>query len=123
MVCLGVKHADSALEGAGCPHCERLPLRTLRSGELSSRRETLAAYLSPDAASSLKAPVLPTKPLRVSSALVGKGYTAAGQAGACLHTMAVLQADLLKEQDKGEQISSSDVEELRRTADLALCTT
>ncbi len=74
--------------------------------------QTLAGYLSPGAASSLKAPVLPTKPLRVSSALVGKGYTAAGQAGACLHTMDVLQAyqaDLLKELDEGEQISSSDV--------------
>ncbi len=31
VVCLGVKHAESALEGAGYPHCERLPLRTLRS--------------------------------------------------------------------------------------------
>ncbi len=31
VVCLGVKHAESALEGDGCPHCERLPLRTLRS--------------------------------------------------------------------------------------------
>ncbi len=85
--------------------------------------QTLAGYLSPGAASSLKAPVLPTKPLRVSSALVGKGYAAAGQSGACLHTMAVLQAyqaDLLKELDEGEQISSSDVGELRRTADLAL---
>ncbi len=85
--------------------------------------QTLVGYLSPGAASSLKAPVLPTKPLRVSSALVGKGYTAAVQAGACLHTMAVLQAyqaDLLKELDEGKQISSSDVGELRRTADLAL---
>ncbi len=54
--------------------------------------QTLAGYLSPGAASSLKAPVLPTKPLRMSSVLVGKGYTAAGQAGACLHTMSVLQA-------------------------------
>ncbi len=85
--------------------------------------QTLTGYLSPGAASSLKAPVLPTKPLRVSSALVGKGYTAAGQAGACLHTMAVqqaYQADLLKELDEREQISLSDVGELRRTADLAL---
>ncbi len=85
--------------------------------------QTLAGYLSPGAASSLKAPVLPTKPLRVSSALVGKGYTAAGQAGACLHTMSVLQAyqaDLLKELDEGEQISLSDIGELRRNADLAL---
>ncbi len=31
VVCLGVKHAELALEGAGCPHCERLPLRTLHS--------------------------------------------------------------------------------------------
>ncbi len=48
--------------------------------------QTLASYLSPDAASSLKTPSLPSKPLR-TSALVGKGYMAAGQAGACLHTM------------------------------------
>ncbi len=31
VVCLGAKHAESALEGADCPHCEWLPLRTLRS--------------------------------------------------------------------------------------------
>ncbi len=31
VVCLGVNHAELALEGAGCPHCERLPLRKLRS--------------------------------------------------------------------------------------------
>ncbi len=43
VVCLGVKHAESALEGAGCPHCERLPLFTLRS---SSRREFSLALLT-----------------------------------------------------------------------------
>ncbi|KAI2662377.1 Transposon Ty3-G Gag-Pol polyprotein [Labeo rohita] len=61
--------------------------------------------------------------LRVTSALVGKGYTAAGQAGACPHTMSVLQAyqaDLLKELDEGEEIKDSDISELRRTADLSL---
>ncbi|KAL0190945.1 hypothetical protein M9458_013643, partial [Cirrhinus mrigala] len=31
VACLGAEHAASALEGADCPHCERLPLRTLRS--------------------------------------------------------------------------------------------
>ncbi len=31
MVWLGVKHAESALEGADCPHYEWLPLRMLRS--------------------------------------------------------------------------------------------
>ncbi|KAL0168890.1 hypothetical protein M9458_037112, partial [Cirrhinus mrigala] len=80
-------------------------------------------YLSPESASSLKAPVLPSKPLRVTSAPVGKGYTAAGQAGVCLHTMSVLQAyqaDLLKELDEGEEIKDSDISELRRTADLSL---
>ncbi len=45
--------------------------------------DTLAGYLSPGGASSLKSPVLPTKPLRTSSALVGKAYMAAGQAGGC----------------------------------------
>ncbi len=36
--------------------------------------------------------VLPTKPVRTTSALVGKAYSAAGQAAACLHTMSLLQA-------------------------------
>ncbi|KAI2662299.1 Transposon Ty3-G Gag-Pol polyprotein [Labeo rohita] len=82
--------------------------------------QTLASYLSPGMASSLKAPSLPSKPLRTTSVLVGKGYTAAGQAEACLHMMSVLQAyqaDLLKELDDGEKV---DVSELHRTADLAL---
>ncbi|KAL0194819.1 hypothetical protein M9458_008391, partial [Cirrhinus mrigala] len=85
--------------------------------------QTLASYLSLESASSLKTPVLPSKPLRVTSALVGKGYTAAGQAGACLHTMSVLQAyqaDLLKELDEGNEIRDSDISELRRTAHLSL---
>ncbi len=71
--------------------------------------QTLASYLSPHVASSLKAPA--------------RGYSAAGQAGACLHTMSVLQAyqaDLLKELDEREQVSSDDIAELRRTADLSL---
>ncbi|KAI2649255.1 Transposon Ty3-G Gag-Pol polyprotein [Labeo rohita] len=83
-------------------------------------QQTLASYLSPSGASSLKAPTLPSKPLRTTSALVGKGYSAAGQAGACLHTMSVLQAyqaDLLKGLAEGEKV---DLEELQRTADLAL---
>ncbi|KAI2665916.1 Transposon Ty1-H Gag-Pol polyprotein [Labeo rohita] len=82
--------------------------------------QTLTSYLSPGAASSLKAPTLTSKPFRTTSALVGKGYMAAGQAGACLHTMSVLQAyqvDLLKDLDEGEKV---DLAELCRTADLAL---
>ncbi|KAL0153385.1 hypothetical protein M9458_051304, partial [Cirrhinus mrigala] len=85
--------------------------------------QTLASYLSPCAASSLKAPTVPSKPLRTRSSLLGKGYLAAGQAGACLHTMSLLQAyqaDLLKGLAEGDKV---DLEELSRTADLALCTT
>ncbi len=76
--------------------------------------QTLASYLYL---------TLPTKPLRTSSALVGKGYAAAGQAGSCLHTMAVLQAyqaDLLKELDEGEGFGADDICELHRTTDLSL---
>ncbi len=54
---------------------------------------------------------------------MGKGYAAAGQAGSCLHTMAVLQAyqaDLLKELDEGEGINAEKISELRKTADLSL---
>ncbi|KAK2860295.1 hypothetical protein Q7C36_004461 [Tachysurus vachellii] len=85
--------------------------------------ETLASYLSPSIASSLKAPVFPTKPLRATSALVGKAYAAAGQAAGCLHTMGVLQAyqaDLLRDLDEGLSSGTADIEELRRTADLTL---
>lgn len=67
--------------------------------------ETLACYLSAEAASSLMAPTLPTKPYRTTLSLVGKAYMAAGQSSACLHTMAILQAyqaDLLKDLDEGE---------------------
>lgn len=61
--------------------------------------ETLMIYLSPGAASSLKAPVLPSNPCQMTSRLVDKAYAVAGQADEALHTMAVLQAhqaDLLK---------------------------
>ncbi|KAL0151599.1 hypothetical protein M9458_053116, partial [Cirrhinus mrigala] len=63
--------------------------------------QMLASYLSPGSASSLKAPAPPSKPLRVTSALV-------------------YQADLLKELDEGDEIKDSDISELRRTADLSL---
>ncbi|KAL0187923.1 hypothetical protein M9458_015022, partial [Cirrhinus mrigala] len=46
------------------------------------------------------------------------GYSAAGQAGACLHTM--VRADLLKELDGSDEVSKDDILELRRTVDLSL---
>ena len=41
IVCLGEEHAQSALEGAGCVHCEALSMRSLRS-RLSFFREARA---------------------------------------------------------------------------------
>ncbi|KAI2663485.1 DNA-directed RNA polymerase subunit beta' [Labeo rohita] len=66
------------------------------------------------------APTFPSNPLHTTSPLVGKRYTAAGQAGTFIHTISVLQAyqaDLLKELDEGEEVN---VLELLGTADLAL---
>ncbi len=85
--------------------------------------ENLASYLSMGETASLKVPSLPSKPLQVTSRLNGRAYTAAGQAVASLHTMAVLQAyqaDLLKDLDNGQGLSPDEVAELRRTTDLAL---
>ncbi len=80
-------------------------------------------YVKMPPQSFLKAPSQPSKPLQDTSRLNGRAYTAAGQAAASLHTMAVLQAyqaDLLKDLDKGQGLSPDEVAELRRTTDLAL---
>lgn len=64
-----------------------------------------------------------TNPCRATFALVGKAYTAAGQAGASLNTMAVLQAfqvDMLKNLDYGEGLAPKIAEEHCRASDLAL---
>ncbi len=86
--------------------------------------DTLASHLSPSLASSWKSrPLLPSKPCRTTSALIGKSYIAAGQAGMALHTMAILQAyqaEVLKEIDEGTGLTSEAVKELRRATDLAL---
>ncbi len=78
--------------------------------------ETLASHLSPSLAPSWKShPLLPSKPCRTTSALIGKSYIAAGQAGMALHTMAILQAyqaDVLKEMDEGTGLTPEAVKEL-----------
>ncbi|ROL52327.1 hypothetical protein DPX16_18695 [Anabarilius grahami] len=92
-------------------------------GALPRAEETLASHLSPQAAASLKAPTLPTKPLKTTSALVGKAYSAAGQAAACLHTMSIMQAyqaDLLKDLGESDEVGVDLIQELRLSADLAL---
>ncbi len=79
--------------------------------------DTLASHLSPSLAPSWKScPLLPTKPCRTSSALIGKSYIVAGQAGMALHTMAILQAyqaDVLKEMDEGTGLTPEAVKEVR----------
>ncbi len=85
--------------------------------------ETLASYLSPESSSLAKSPVLPTKPVRTKSALVGKAYSAAGQAAVCLHTMSLLQAcqaELLADLIEGEGIDPNALCKLRRATDLSL---
>ncbi len=72
--------------------------------------DILASHLSPSLAPSWKSrPLLPTKPCRTTSALIGKSYIAAGQAGMALHT----------EMDGGTGLTPEAVKELRRTTDLA----
>ncbi len=89
-----------------------------------SIEDNLASHLSPYLAPSWKShPLLPSKLCRTTSALIGKSYIAAGQAGMALHTMAILQAyqvDVLKEMDEGTGLTPEAVKELRRATDLAL---
>ncbi len=86
--------------------------------------ETLAVHLAPNSAGACKSrPLLPSKKCRVTSSLVGKSYSATGQAAATRLSMAVLQAhqaELFKELDKGESITPEAVKELRRAMDLEL---
>ncbi len=92
-------------------------------GEIPKVEETLSSYLSPESSSSIKSPVLPTKPVRITSALVGKACSAAGQAAACLHTMSLLQAyqaELLTDLDEGKSISPNTVCKLCCATDLSL---
>ncbi|ROJ25309.1 hypothetical protein DPX16_20122 [Anabarilius grahami] len=77
--------------------------------------ETFANYLVTGQAPTLKAPVLPSKPLKVTSRLNGRAYAAAGRA-----VFQANKADLLKDLDQGQGLSHEAVEEPRRTTDLAL---
>ncbi|KAL0202971.1 hypothetical protein M9458_000989 [Cirrhinus mrigala] len=77
----------------------------------------------PQVEETLKKPALPTKPCRLTSSLVGKAFQEAGQAGAALHIMGVLQAyqaDLLKDLNTGGSISEEVFLELCRATDLSL---
>ncbi len=61
--------------------------------------------------------------MRIISALVGKAYSAAGQASACLHTMYLLQtyqAELLRDHNEGGGCGPNAVCELRRATALSM---
>ncbi len=71
--------------------------------------DTLASYHRKPSGPLMEVPpLLPTKPCRTTSVLIGKSYMAAGQAGMALHTMAILQAcqaEVLKEMDEGDSLT------------------
>ncbi len=57
----------------------------------------VVSHLSPSLAPSWKSrPLLPSKPCRTTSALIGKSYIAAGQAGMALHTKPTRRTSLRK---------------------------
>lgn len=83
--------------------------------------EALATYLSPDTASSLKAPALPTKPCRITSELRELIWLWVGLVLACiLSILQAYQADLFKHLDEGDEPMPDDITELRKAADLSL---
>ncbi|KAL0194522.1 hypothetical protein M9458_008094, partial [Cirrhinus mrigala] len=83
----------------------------------------VAVHLCPqDAATWRGPPCLPSKACRLSSALTGRAYSAAGQAATALHAMATLQvyqAKALKELHKGSP-DQAVLQELRAATDFAL---
>ncbi|KAL0163759.1 hypothetical protein M9458_039512, partial [Cirrhinus mrigala] len=83
----------------------------------------VAVHLCPqDAATWRGSPRLPSKACRLSSALTGRAYRAAGQAATALHAMATLQvyqAKALKELHRGSP-DQVVMQELRAATDLAL---
>ncbi|XP_056596267.1 uncharacterized protein LOC130414411 [Triplophysa dalaica] len=92
-------------------------------GAMQRIEQTLASYLSPSTASSLKAPTLPSKPCRVTSTLIGKAYAAAGQSGACLHSVALLQAyqaDALRELVDTGLVAADVLQPVRYAMDVSL---
>ncbi|KAL0152047.1 hypothetical protein M9458_052651, partial [Cirrhinus mrigala] len=83
----------------------------------------VAVHLCPqDAATWRGSPRLPSKACRLSSALTGRAYSAAGQAATALHAMATLQvcqAKALKQLHRGSP-DQAVLQELRAATDFAL---
>ncbi|KAL0161814.1 hypothetical protein M9458_041210, partial [Cirrhinus mrigala] len=104
---LATLDAGAAKGYAGVPQVER----------------AVAVHLCPqDAATWQGSPRLPSKACRLSSALTGRAYSAAGQAATALHTMATLQvyqAKALKELHRGSP-DQAVLQELRAATDFTL---
>ncbi|XP_073772762.1 uncharacterized protein [Danio rerio] len=101
----------SAVRGLGEKACTVMPMI---EEDLARRRPDLK---------SARVPPLSSRPLRVTSGLVGKAYMTAGQSVGCLHTMSVLQAykaDLIKECLDGVGSTPEQLREALRASDLAL---
>lgn len=84
--------------------------------------EAVSTHLCPPSAGWQSKAVHPSKACRTSSALTGRAYAAAGQAGSALHTMAVLQvfqANLLQQMDEAGP-NPEALSDLRSATDLAL---
>lgn len=85
--------------------------------------DTVAAHLCPSTSLKVKLSVVhPNKPYRTITSVVGKAYTAPGQAASALHSMSVLQvfqAKMLKHLEKN--VPNLEIfRELRNSTDLAL---
>ncbi|CAM4597767.1 unnamed protein product [Leuciscus chuanchicus] len=84
--------------------------------------QAIATHLCPPSAGRRTKPVLPSKACRMTSTLLARTFSAAGQAASALHTMATLQifqGDLLRKMDEmgPEAICIAD---LRSASDLTL---
>ncbi|CAM4467751.1 unnamed protein product [Leuciscus chuanchicus] len=121
------KHDETFLSGPNSrPERRKLPFFSDLHNEISrSWKQPFSALLTnASLAPSWKSrPLLPSKPCRTTSALIGKSYMAAGQAGMALHTMTIIQAyqvDVLKEMEEGTGLTPEAVKELCKATDLAL---
>ncbi|CAM4454333.1 unnamed protein product [Leuciscus chuanchicus] len=84
--------------------------------------EAIAAHLYPPSAGRRAKLALPSKACRMTSTLLGRAFSVAGQAASALHTMATLQifqADLLRKLDENGP-DAICVPDLRSATDLAL---
>ncbi|KAL1268370.1 hypothetical protein QQF64_033733 [Cirrhinus molitorella] len=117
--CLGEEHAVLGLEGE-CEHCNLLPFKVLHARLAFFKESSWGSRVDLAKAHETDPPLALTLSLDRE---VLASASRAGQAGASLHTMAVLQAyqaDLLKDLSTGGSIDEEAFSELRQATDLSL---